>query len=63
MDNDFGDHWFDNWELRERIEDKAAALGIDANDLLIIDPDRFGDGRDITRPRQGNYSGRMCLIR
>lgn len=38
MDNDFGEHWFDNWELREQ-------LGV-GEDHLVIDPDRFQDGRD-----------------
>lgn len=46
MDNDFGEHWFDNWNQREAIEEKANALGIDPNDLLIIDPDRMMNGQD-----------------
>ena len=46
MDNDFGEHWFDNWELRERGEDRAKELGLDATRLFFIDPDRFQDGRD-----------------
>jgi hypothetical protein len=46
QDNDFGEHWFDNWELREERFDQAHALGFDENELLIIDPQRFQDGRD-----------------
>lgn len=38
LDNDVGEHWFDNWELR-------ADRGL-SEDHLIIDPDRFQDGRD-----------------
>ena len=25
LNNDFGEHWFDNWDLREKIERKANA--------------------------------------
>jgi hypothetical protein len=39
MDNDFGEHWFDNWDLRE-------ARGPGFEDALIIDPDRFKDEKD-----------------
>jgi hypothetical protein len=46
QDNDFGEHWFDNWELREERRDRAYALGFDEHELLIIDPQRFQDGRD-----------------
>jgi hypothetical protein len=46
MDNDFGEHWFDNWELREQWEDRAKDLGLDAATLFFIDPHRFQDGRD-----------------
>lgn len=46
LDNDYGEHWFDNWELRETLEAKAAELGIDAHDLMIIDPERFKDNKD-----------------
>lgn len=45
-DNDFGEHWFDNWDLREQGEARAKELGLDANSLFFIDPDRFQDGRD-----------------
>jgi hypothetical protein len=46
QDNDFGEHWFDNWELREERGDRARALGFAEHELLIIDPQRFQDGRD-----------------
>lgn len=39
MDNDLGEHWFDNWELRE-------ARGAGFEEALIVDPARFQDGRD-----------------
>ena len=46
LDNDYGEHWFDNWDEREAIADKAAKFGIDENDLLIIVPERFANGAD-----------------
>jgi hypothetical protein len=46
LDNDFGEHWFDNWDLREKRATKAEAAGIPMEDLLVIDPDRFQDGVD-----------------
>jgi hypothetical protein len=41
LDNDFGEHWFDNWHLREALEEKAKTLGFDVAELFIIDPNRF----------------------
>lgn len=38
LDNDLGEHWFDNWDLR-------AERGL-SDDHLVIDPERFQDGRD-----------------
>ena len=38
LDNDFGEHWFDNWDLR-------ADRGL-KDEHLAIDPDRFRDGKD-----------------
>ncbi len=38
LDNDWGEHWFDNGELREE-------KGL-SEDYLIVDPERFKDGRD-----------------
>lgn len=46
MDNDFGEHWFDNWDEREAREAKAEELGLDSSELMIVVPDRFQDGRD-----------------
>ena len=54
LDNDYGEHWFDNWELREEREERAQEMGLNAHDLLIINPQRFQDGRDgpCHRPEQ-----------
>lgn len=46
LDNDYGEHWHDNWDEREAIEEKAIQLGYDVDDLLILNPDRFQDGKD-----------------
>ncbi len=46
MDNDLGEHWFDNWDLREEKKADAERLGIAYDELMIINPDRFQDGRD-----------------
>jgi len=46
QDNDFGEHWFDNWDLREAKEKEAEAMGLDAFELLILDPERFQNGVD-----------------
>jgi hypothetical protein len=46
LDNDLGEHWFDNWELRDQLESKAKEVGIAYNDLLIIDPERFKNEMD-----------------
>ena len=46
MDNDYGEHWFDNWDLREANAAEAKRLGRDSNDLLFVDPDRFQNGKD-----------------
>ena len=46
LDNDYGEHWFDNWDERAAIEGKAFELGYDSNDLLIIVPDRLQNGKD-----------------
>ncbi len=46
LDNDNGEHWFDNWELRDKLQNTAAGLGIEYDDLLIIDPSRFANGFD-----------------
>ena len=46
LDNDYGEHWFDNWSLRDRVEARAGELGIKPDDLLIIDPERFKNDKD-----------------
>lgn len=46
MDNDVGEHWFDNWDARDERRLQAEALGLNADQLLIVDPERFQDGRD-----------------
>ena len=46
LDNDYGEHIFDNWELREERAAKAEALGIEPDYLMIVDPARFQNGED-----------------
>ena len=46
LDNDFGEHWFDNWTLREEKARAAERLGIASEALMVIDPERFKDDRD-----------------
>lgn len=46
LDNDYGEHWFDNWDERERIEELALKLGYKQEDLMIIEPARFANGKD-----------------
>ena len=46
MDNDYGEHVFDNWDERETREGEAHKHGIDADRLMIVVPKRFQDGRD-----------------
>ena len=46
MDNDVGEHWFDNWEERADLQEQAKEHGVDENSLMIIVPARFADGRD-----------------
>jgi hypothetical protein len=46
MDNDFGEHWFDNWDEREAIDGRATEHGYNSHDLLVLNPDRFKDGQD-----------------
>jgi hypothetical protein len=46
-DNDFGEHWFDNWSEREELAEKTKEFGIENNtELLIIVPQKFSDGLD-----------------
>ena len=46
LDNDYGEHWLDNWELREQLETQAKERGLDSSELMIIDPRRFENGID-----------------
>jgi hypothetical protein len=46
QDNDVGEHWFDNWDEREAVAEKAREMGIDPYSLMIVKPDWFADGRD-----------------
>ncbi|MBI4852422.1 MAG: hypothetical protein HY819_11555 [Acidobacteria bacterium] len=46
MDNDFGEHLFDNWEEREEKEVLAQKLGVDSSDLMIIVADKFINEQD-----------------
>lgn len=46
MDNDYGEHWHDNWDERGEIEKKARKLGYNSQDLLLVIPKRFQDGKD-----------------
>jgi hypothetical protein len=46
LDNDYGEHWFDNWHLREPLDLEAARRGLTEEELLIIDPERFQNGTD-----------------
>ena len=46
LDNDYGEHWFDNWDLRELISEKATSAGLDETDLFIIDAERFKNDYD-----------------
>ena len=48
LDNDYGEHWFDNWDEREAVEARVKELGLDVDpdELMIVAPKRFQDGRD-----------------
>ena len=46
MDNDVGEHWFDNWHEREKLKSQAKAMGIEEYNLMIIVPGKFQDGQD-----------------
>jgi hypothetical protein len=46
LDNDYGEHWFDNWDEREAVEERARELGIESDELMIFKPERFVNGRD-----------------
>jgi hypothetical protein len=46
LDNDYGEHWFDNWDEWEGSKERAAELDIDDYDLMITTPWRFQDGEN-----------------
>src|SRR2546426_498373 len=46
LDNDYGEHWFDNWDARATLEDQAQQLGIASEQVMIIVPDRFKNDAD-----------------
>src|SRR5262252_1856499 len=46
LDNDVGEHWLDNWDLREQRAQSAARHGLDTSTLLIVNARRMADGRD-----------------
>src|SRR4051812_6273549 len=46
LDNDYGEHWFDNWDERHLLEERAMALGYQYESLMVIDPQRFQNGVD-----------------
>lgn len=46
LDEDYGEHWFDNWDEREEREEKARSLGMDDYDLMVVVPSRFTGRRD-----------------
>lgn len=46
LDNDYGEHWFDNWDEREALEARAAELGIESHDLMVVTPWRHHNGDD-----------------
>jgi hypothetical protein len=43
LDNDYGEHWFDNWPERAVIcfHPALTERGLDETELFIIDPERF----------------------
>lgn len=46
LDNDYGEHWFDNWQEREQKEEAAQKRGIASEELMIVVPSRFQNGED-----------------
>jgi hypothetical protein len=46
LDNDYGEHWFDNWDEREARETQVKAMGIDDYDLMIVKPEHFTNEAD-----------------
>ncbi|MFW9880856.1 MAG: hypothetical protein ACFFG0_47955 [Candidatus Thorarchaeota archaeon] len=48
LDNDYGEHWFDDWEEREQREEKVKELkiNIESDKMMVVDPDRFQNKKD-----------------
>ena len=46
LDNDYGEHWFDNWDLREKNKNEIAQLGLDETQVFIVAPERFKNDKD-----------------
>jgi len=46
LDNDYGEHWFDNWEERELLKGHAEKLEIPYEGLLVVAPDKFKNDAD-----------------
>ena len=46
LDNDYGEHWFDNWDERAALEDEARESGIPSERLMIVVPGRFENGEN-----------------
>jgi len=46
LDNDYGEHCFDNWDERAALESEARKLGIPSEQLMVVVPDRFENGED-----------------
>ena len=46
LDNDYGEHWFDNWDEREALASDAQKLGITSDELMILVPDRLKNDDD-----------------
>lgn len=46
LDNNFGEDWFDNDKERDDLKAVASALGYDADDIMIVKPQRFMDGEN-----------------
>jgi len=46
-DQDFGEHWFDNWDEREALEGKTFPKGKTSQDALIIVTDRLTEPHEV----------------
>jgi hypothetical protein len=46
LDNDYGEHWFDNWDEREALAGDAQKFGIASDELMILVPDRLKNDND-----------------